>query len=99
VCIHWAKLANFVKTLTTMRQITVQVPDQQYDFFMQLVQNLKFAKVKQESPLEAQLSASQEKTWKNIKQGFEELRLVEEGKLKTIPAEDFLEELKNEGYL
>lgn len=34
-----------------MRQITIQVPDQQYDFFMQLVRNLKFVKVKQESPL------------------------------------------------
>lgn len=31
-----------------MRQITIQVPDQQYDFFMQLVRNLKFVKVKRE---------------------------------------------------
>nr|MCU0341849.1 hypothetical protein [Spirosomataceae bacterium] len=67
--------------------------DQQYDFFMQLVQNLKFAKVKQESPLEAQLSASQKKTWKNIKQGFEELRLVEEGKATTRPLNEVLDEL------
>lgn len=77
-----------------MRQITIQVPDQQYEFFMQLVRNLKFVKVKQESPLEAQLTPSQKKTWKNIKQGFEELKLVEQGKMKPIPAEDFLKELR-----
>jgi uncharacterized protein YpbB len=82
-----------------MRQITIQVPDQQYEFFMQLVRNLKFVKVKQESPLEAQLTPSQKKTWKNIKQGFEELKMMEEGKMKTIPAEDFLKELKEEGFL
>lgn len=44
-----------------MRQITIQVPDQQYEFFIQLVRNLKFVKVKQESPLEAQLTPSQKK--------------------------------------
>ncbi|WP_428659555.1 hypothetical protein [Runella sp.] len=54
-----------------MRQITIQVSDQQYEFFMQLVRNLKFVKVKQETTLEAQLTPSQKKTWKNIKQGFE----------------------------
>lgn len=76
-----------------MRQITIQVPDQQYEFFMQLVRNLKFAKVKQESPLEAQLTPSQKKTWKNIKQGFEELKQVEEGKMKTRSLKQVLDEL------
>lgn len=76
-----------------MRQITIQVPDQQYEFFMQLVRNLKFVKVKQESPLEAQLTPSQKKTWKNIKQGFEELKQVEEGKMKTRSLKQVLDEL------
>lgn len=76
-----------------MRQITIQVPDQQYEFFMQLVRNLKFVKVKQESPLESQLTSSQKKTWKNIKQGFEELKLVEQGKAKTRPLKEVLDEL------
>lgn len=49
-----------------MRQITIQVPDQQYEFFMQLVRNLKFVKVKQEFRLEAQLTPSQKKTWARI---------------------------------
>ncbi|AEI51308.1 hypothetical protein [Runella slithyformis] len=76
-----------------MRQITIQVPDQQYEFFMQLVRNLKFVKVKQESPLEAQLTPSQKKTWKNIKQGFEELKQVEDGKMKTRSLKQVLDEL------
>ncbi len=66
-----------------MCQITLQVPDQQYEFFRELVRNLKFVKVKQESPLNAHLTPSQKKTWKNSKQGFEELKPVEEGNMNT----------------
>lgn len=76
-----------------MRQITIQIPDQQYDFFMQLVRQLKFVKIKKEILLEEQLTSSQQETWKNIKQGFEELKLVEQGKAKTRPIKEVLDEL------
>ncbi|PWK28338.1 hypothetical protein LV89_01122 [Arcicella aurantiaca] len=49
--------------------------------------------------LEDQLTPSQKKTWAIIKRGFEELKLIEVGKMKTTPAKDFLLELKREGYL
>ncbi|MEA5460217.1 hypothetical protein VB796_14260 [Arcicella sp. LKC2W] len=49
--------------------------------------------------LEDELSPSQKKTWTTIKEGFEEMKLIEAGKMKTTPAKDFLLELKREGYL
>ncbi|MFN8357481.1 MAG: hypothetical protein U0Y10_23690 [Spirosomataceae bacterium] len=66
---------------------------------MKLVKQLRFVKVTEESSLEGQLTPSQCKTWKNIKTGFEELKMIEEGKLKGQSAEKFLQELKEEGYL
>jgi hypothetical protein len=43
--------------------------------------------------LEDQLSPAQHKTWANIKQGFEELKLVQEGKIEARPLADLLNEL------
>ena len=40
------------------------------------------------------LSPSQQKTWKNIKRGFDELALIEQGKLSGKSAEVFLDEIK-----
>lgn len=48
---------------------------------------------------ESQLTATQQKTWKNIKQGFEELQQIKQGKKKAQSSDDFLNELKAEGYL
>jgi hypothetical protein len=36
---------------------------------------------------------SKKKTLKNIKQGFEEMKLINEGKLKSTPLNEFLNEL------
>lgn len=51
------------------------------------------------TPLEAQLTANQGKTWATIKQGFDDLQQIREGKQKTQSADDFLKELTDEGYL
>ena len=48
---------------------------------------------------ESQLTPAQRKTWKNIRQGFEELKLVREGKMQAQPLKDYLDELEAEGYL
>ncbi len=47
----------------------------------------------------SQLTPEQRKTWKNIKQGFEELQQIREGKMQAQPLKDYLNELKAEGYL
>ena len=56
--------------------------------------------VKEEKPsAESQLTPSQRKTWKNIRQGFEELQQIREGKMQAQSSADYLNELKAEGYL
>ena len=82
--------------MAAMRQVTLEIPDKDYEFFIRLVKNLKFVKLAGESPaadLEAQLTPAQRKTWANIKKGFQELKLVEQGKLQTRPLQDLLDEI------
>ena len=77
-----------------MKQIIVNIPENKYSFFMKLMKSLNFVKVN-ESPLtlEEQLTPQQKETWQNIKQGFEELKLNEEGKLNFRPLQSLLDEL------
>lgn len=84
-----------------MQQITLDIPDAQVQFFIKLMKNLDFVKIKERKKvsLENELTPAQKKTWKNIKQGFEEMKMVEAGKMKTTSGKDFLKELKEEGYL
>jgi hypothetical protein len=72
-----------------MKQVTLQIPDKKYPFFMELVKNLGFAK---EVELEED-EPSKEEIINNLKRGFEEMQLIKQGKLKTTPLKDFLNEL------
>jgi hypothetical protein len=78
-----------------MRQVTLTIPDAEYAFFMKLVKSLRFVKVDETKPgrLEDQLTPEQQKTWKNIKQGFEEYKSVEQGKETSRPINELLNEL------
>lgn len=84
-----------------MDQITLNIPDTQVQFFIKLMKNLEFVKIKERKKisLEDELTPSQKKTWATVKKGFEDLKMIEQGKMKTTPARDFLQELQNEGYL
>ncbi|CAN5891111.1 hypothetical protein BH24BAC1_BH24BAC1_28460 [soil metagenome] len=61
-------------------------PDDKYPFFLELVKNLGFVKVKEEV-------IDKEAAINNLEQGLREVKLVEEGKLKSPSAEEFLDEL------
>jgi hypothetical protein len=77
-----------------MKEITIRVPENKFPFFMKLMKSLNFVKVVEPAQsLEDQLTPGQMKTWKNIKQGFVELKMIEEGKLKARPIEELLDEL------
>ena len=77
-----------------MKQVTVNIPENKFPFFMKLMHSLNFVKVVEPAPsLEDQLSPGQKKTWENIKQGFVELKMEEEGKLKFRPVQDLINEL------
>ena len=84
-----------------MEQITLNIPDTKVPLFIQMISDLDFVKIKERKQisLEDELTPAQKKAWKTVKKGFEDLKMIEQGKMKTTPARDFLQELKNEGYL
>ncbi len=69
-----------------MKQVTLNIKDDKYQFFMELVKNLDFVLVDNDGD-------SKESILKNIKKGLEEVKLANQGKLKTTPVKDFLNEL------
>jgi hypothetical protein len=66
-----------------------------------MIGDLDFVNIKERKKvsLEDELTPGQKKTWKNIKKGFEEMKMIEAGKTKTTSGKDFLKELKEEVYL
>ena len=70
-----------------MKQITINIPDSKYSFFLELIQNLGLEKVKEE-PVETNQEALE-----GLEQGFKEVKLIQEGKMKGTPLKKFLDEL------
>lgn len=70
-----------------MKQITVNVPDSKFSFFIELIENLGLEKVDKEA------SGSDEEALKGIEQGFREVKLIQEGKMKGTSLKEFLNEL------
>ena len=70
-----------------MKQITLNVKDGKYRFFIELVKSLDFVQIQEE------MVDSKEEITTNLKQAFKDLKAYKEGKLKTTPAKDFLDEL------
>ena len=69
-----------------MKQVTLNIKENKFRFFMELVKNLDFVQVDDKGD-------SKEAILSNIKKGLEEVKLARQGKLKTTPAKDFLNEL------
>ena len=78
-----------------MTQITLHISDTYVSFFMKLIKNFDFIKVREKKKisLEDELSPSQKKTWATIKEGFEEMKLVEAGITQSRPLKDVINEL------
>lgn len=72
-----------------MATITLEVDDKKLKFFKDLIKNFSFVKVQNSDAGED----TDEQVIANIRQGVKEMRLVEEGKLKSRPAREFLSEL------
>lgn len=71
-----------------MKQITINIPDNKYSFFLELIKNLGLEKVG-ENPM----ATDEEETLAGIEQGFKEAKLIQEGKMKGTLLKDFLDEL------
>lgn len=67
-------------------KILLDIKDEKSEFILELLRNFSFVKTEP-------LSAYKENVIKGIKKGVSEVNLINEGKLKGIPARDLLNEL------
>jgi hypothetical protein len=74
--------------LTTMREITIQVPEQEYGFLLKLIKSLGFVKVTATDDGDTDEAIRQ-----NLTEAFEEVKLIRAGKKKGTPLNEFLNEL------
>lgn len=71
-----------------MRHVTVYTTEKKYNHFIELAKNLHYVK-----KIETDEEPTKVEIINNLKQGFEELKLIKKGKLKTTSIDDFLNEL------
>jgi hypothetical protein len=74
-----------------MTQITLNIPDDKMEFFLNYIKELDFVEIDEEyqEPTHEEIKAS-------LKKAFEELKMVEEGKMKSRPIEELLNELRRD---
>lgn len=72
-----------------MKQVTLNIPEKKYPFFMELVNSLGFVKkieVEDDKP-------TKEEIMEGIKQAVKEVNLIKAGKLKARNARELINEL------
>ncbi|MEO8149272.1 MAG: hypothetical protein ABI723_16625 [Bacteroidia bacterium] len=74
-----------------MKQVTLQIPDKKYPFFMELIKSLDF--VKKVRAKEEDREPTKEEILDGIKQAVNDVNLIKSGKLKAKPLNQFLDEL------
>lgn len=86
-----------MKQKTAMAHITLKIKEDKLNFFRELIQNLDF--VQEENVEESDTTdeeyrePTKEEIKENIRRGLREVKLIEEGKMKSRPAKEFLDEL------
>ncbi len=73
-------------------QLTIQLPDTKAAFFMELIESLDFVKVIADGNT-TENDPSKEEIKAEIRQAVIEMNLVRQGKMKSRPVEDLLNEL------
>ena len=74
-------------------QFIVEVPDNKASFFLELAKNLAFIQVAPVTADEAHEEPTKEQLKAEIRQAVKEVNLIKQGKLKSRPVEDLLNEL------
>lgn len=69
-----------------MQRVVLDIPDNKINFFMELINNLGFKKVKR-------LSKEQKEFVDDLKHSLEEVQQHRQGEIQLQPARDFLNEL------
>lgn len=72
-----------------MRQITLNIPESKYSFFMELIKSLGFVKVKEEQ----QLYEDQQTFIDEVNESLNEVEKHMKGELKLKSADELLDEL------
>ncbi|MPR34885.1 hypothetical protein [Salmonirosea aquatica] len=72
-----------------MATLVLEVQDKKLKFFRDLIQHFSFVTIR-ETELDED---TDEQVIENIRAGVKEMRLVEQGKVKSRPAREFLKEL------
>lgn len=70
-----------------MKQIRLNVKDSKLSFFMELIKNFDFVQVQEGDEM------TKEQILAGIRQGLQEVKMIEEGKMKGTPLKDLLDEL------
>jgi hypothetical protein len=83
---------SMVLTIKKTKQVVLNVSNSKYTFFIELIKNFDFVQIKDDNDDDNQ-GDSKEEIIANLMQAFKELKLIKEGKLKTTPAKEFLNEL------
>ena len=71
-----------------MRQVTIYTTDKEYNHFIEVAKNLHYVK-----KIETDEDAQKNEIISKLKNGFEEMKLIKEGKSKTTSLNDFLNDL------
>jgi hypothetical protein len=74
-----------------MKEVTLQIDDSKFKFFMELVQSLDFVKVKEVSDYN---EPTKKEILEGIQQGMKEASLIQMGILKGQPIKELLDELQ-----
>ena len=72
-----------------MTQIVLKIKDSKVGFFLELIKNFDFVKVEKQDDTEP----TKDEIKEDIKQGLKEVQLIEKGKMKATPLNDFLNEI------
>lgn len=72
-----------------MKQVTINIKESRFRFFMELIRSFDFVTVEEE----AGGGDSREAVRANVRQGLKEVELIKAGKLKGRPAQRLLDEL------
>ncbi|MGF1586209.1 MAG: hypothetical protein ACFCUM_12865 [Bacteroidales bacterium] len=69
-----------------MQRVVIDIPDNKFNFFMELLNNLGFKKVKK-------ISKEQKQFVDDLQHSLEQVKKHQEGKIELQSARDFLDEL------
>lgn len=75
--------------------ILVKVPDNKVEFFMELVQNLKFKAEPSVKPKAKSFTPEQQEWINDLKESLEEVELHQQGKIKLKSFDQLLDELQD----